>query len=467
MYKYYMGKARTNVSASWMIGRIFMGIDEFAHTGNIDEYKEMDKGLLDFDVDRFSKELHDWLSKMDITSCTVNIHRLPNENKPFVIIEVADDEARKVSAWLKYLADIHDMFMHDAISHKSYASRDLFDDDIVTMRARGRSIGTLIRERFKNIAFFDEFDYDYSVRWEHYHYYVLVLRPDDSVSIEDQIAAFRDTLRGSLMDGEKLRCKGKCFTVEPKEWPRWEIVYSLEFDCGDRCVRGYISGRRCVVERLDRPTFLKVKEIVDGHDDCEDIYERLTINEMVDRYPDPIDRFHRSLEISNMLAASSCCVTYARHTRISSGVSFYVVWPGARSSYKYNKFEAASVLTIEEDDALAVLAVMAEVYPYIWERFYTTNYIPIGMWEDIRQRLCEVKKILRTDPLSAELGIYAQKFSFPTRYYDGESPDQGSDEAEIKKRAEAIIELYGIFLKWLDVQMKITDVDGMINVEGP
>lgn len=469
VYKYYMGKAKTNYSDAPMIRYLFRGIDEFAYTGSTEELKQTDKYLLDFDVDQFSNELNDWLTKMEISSCMVNIHRSPKENKPFLIIDVADDEARKVSAWLKYLADIHDMFVLDPISDKRYASRDLFDDDIITMRARGEAIGSQVRERFPNIAFFDEFDHDYTVRWEHYHYYVLVLRPDASASLEDMIASFNDLLRESLLDGEELKCDGKCFTVKPKEWPRWEIVYSLEFDCDDKCVRGYVSEDNCVVEKLDRPSFLKVKEIVHGHEDGYDIYDRLSLDEMMKRYPDPIDRFHRSLDISNKLDASGCSVAYARHDRISSGVVFHLVSYDFRTgSSVMEKSDSASILSIDHYSADPIVEVISEFYPYIWDtRYYRANHLPIQMWPKIKDRMLEIKEILQRDPFSPELAEHADKFHFPKEYYSGESKNKEYDESRIKYWAEYTVKLIDIFVKWLDAQMEVADWPDMINVEGP
>lgn len=457
-----MGRAQTNSSDSWTIDHLFRCFGEFVQAGRIEKNNDMESYLVEFDVDGFTKELNDQLAKFSVTSCKMNMHHSPNVRRPFAVIEVADGDAHRTSSCLRYIADIYEMFVLDPTSGKSYAPDDPFDDHIIELRSRSEAINGAIRAKLPNIRYFDMLDYDHKVRSKHSHSYVLVLSRDSNASPKDSVALFVDILRDSLAAGEVLKFDGKCFTVEvDKLLPEWQIVYSLEFDTDGQCVRGYISDDGPVAEMICRPPFLSLKETVNKHDDGYEIYDRLTIDEMIARYPDPIDRLNRSLEISNEIARSNCYLTYSRRHLMSSGVVFHRVSWQYRTSSSMIKHDSSSILSIDVLSAGPILSIIDECYPYMYSiRSSYPNLIPIQAWKGIEERMREIISILNDDPSSEELSRYVE-------YHVGRSSDRSDDAASIKEDAEHLIKLLDIFLKWLEAQQEIAKTSDMINVEGP
>lgn len=119
---------------------------------------------------------------------------------------------------------------------------------------------------------------------------VITLRKEWSLPIESRIETFYYTLSVALIEGERLICENRCFTVEG---PEYAITYCLEAYKKHASMMGYYEdGQPCIGLMYRMGTWETIKWMRTlSEQDRERIWTEMCRKVMLDKYKNPGDRF--------------------------------------------------------------------------------------------------------------------------------------------------------------------------------
>lgn len=162
--------------------------------------------------------------------------------------------------------------------------------------------------------------------------------------------------------------------------------------------------RTVLICRMDCYTALKKLRAMT---DCEkeDTLSRMKLHEMVRNYPNPADRLAQSVKITDTLKKEWFNARYSGISSIYGGDIVFHRTKEHRRALSDNN-DGISQLTLSEESAAPILAIIHDVYPYIYERYYDANPLPIEMWEQVAQRMKEVSDMLIFDSANPQLLCY-------------------------------------------------------------
>jgi len=197
----------------------------------------------------------------------------------------------------------------------------------------------------------------------------------------------------------------------------------------------------------------------------DDINDRMRFREMEQKYPNPADRFVKSVNISKQLQKEVFSIDYSSVYFSGSYILFHIV----ENKYSNDK-ENISALKIETESASYILPFIEDIYPYIYKRYYSENHIPTEMWGEILVRLKSAKKMILTDTYNPELLPYIERFNLFVLSTDNkedlkirENPMQF-----LHKHRHKVAHLFDIFIKWSEAQLWCYGYEErMFNIEGP
>ena len=278
----------------------------------------------------------------------------------------------------------------------------------------------------------------------------------------------------ALAEDEELICEKGFFIVSGKGY---SIEYCLEAYGKHANMLGYYADGQVYIRPLNR---MGCCEAIKWASECsneekDDINARMNFREMKRGYPNPADRFVKSINITKWQRKELFDVRYSGMGCYGSKMRFHIVC----DPYEMNE-DSISVLKIEEESATFILPFIEDVYPYIYERYYLTeNHLPSEMWEKIVDRIRDAKKIIVQDTFNPLLKPYIEKFNL--FILSKERTDdfwESGDGFRIKNEPERFLyehrydvaHLYDIFIAWSEAQLAYYCEYGdarMFNIQGP
>lgn len=392
--------------------------------------------------------------------CRIVLFHSPERQKEILKVVTSYDMARKVLPVVYSIAQKNGLVMFDQTNEKSFYYTDLYNSPLIKMRSRAQKLNQGIRDTQKPLKRIRLLEEEFSGRFKSVSY-VVTISKDFSASFLDRTDRFYNFLKSAVEERETITCEDRCFKISNEEYT---ITYCLEGYKKSANKIGFVTDgipQEELINRMGCETAFKHYELFDELE-REDTLVRMGLVEMQEDYPNPADRFVRSVNITKELRKETFDIRYGSFGYYGSEMLFYLVEP----SYPFNEL-GRSVLKIEEESARYILPIINDFYPYIGARHYTSNYIPYQMWQDIIKRINEIKELIINDTYNDKLAPYIDKFNLFVLSKNSEDNDLiHNDEMRfVYEHRYKIAHLYDIFLQWLDRQL--FDEDCIINVQGP
>ena len=299
----------------------------------------------------------------------------------------------------------------------------------------------------------------------------ILLNTYDKTKLEEQLKEFVDCLKSQLDDkNDDFFCDEKCFEIKTRGL---NLVYCIEVRENGIWYIAYYKNNKPVIEKLERDSLYEVHNILNTYkgERKEEIYSRMYLVDMVANYKNPIERLLYSMKISEELSGLCFKVRYGGFGYYGSEFCFF----------KYDHDQrpyilSPSTLFIEEESISYLLPIIEDIYPYIYERYYDDNYIPIQMMRDIVNHVKEVKHWLLDETQYERITKYSERFDLYTIYFGcGESE---KDECIINRFKDnplkyiyqhrfEIARFYDIFISWAEEQFKRYGEEAVFMIQGP
>ena len=299
-------------------------------------------------------------------------------------------------------------------------------------------------------------------------YAVTLKKAVEKKAFSERVESFYNCLKNNLRKDEELLCKDRTFIISAKNY---SLSFTLEGYKKHANMVGYYEDGRARQDILRRMSVEVASKWLNGCStvQIEDIKERMNFREMVEKFPNPADRFVNSVRITKWLMKQIFSVRYSHLGYYGSEILFHVI-----PDPYFKDAESISVLKIGEESATYILPFINDIYPYFYKRYYLTeNHLPVQMWREITDRIKEAQRMIVHDTYSPELAKYIDCFDLFVL--------DKNDDPRIRKWSEnyspvdfvydhryEIAYLYEIFIQWSETQMDCyMDRKQMFNIEGP
>ena len=398
--------------------------------------------------------------------CKVFVRYSPKEvkQKEYIYIVTSFDRIKEVLPRVHAIAMENLLVLYDLEANKVYHD-NLFDNAFITLKSREDKLKSKIRKQINNIWSFRKI-YDYQDAQSKVPCYVITLKKTPGVPFLDRVMTFYTCLNESLDANEKLLCIGRTFCVEGEGY---SISFILEGYKKHANVVGFIEDGQAKQELIRRMSIEEIFRWLKGCDEREidDIHMRMSFSEMEKEFPNLADRLAASIRITKWQRKQIFDIRYSGHGYYGSEILFHLVTDGFDEADKF------SVLKIEEESATFILPIINDIYPYIYERYYLTeNHIPVEMWEEIIERIKEVRDQVIKGIFNTKLREYIKMFNL---FVLGDrndprlwSKDEEENIAFVYEHRFEIAHLYDIFIQWSDAQFHHHYCDErMFNIQGP
>ena len=436
MYRLYLYKTTGISSAAPCILTTNMALaGEFSvwKSNNIESY------MGEFDTVKIRTEIENSIDEKYKNRYKVIIEETPYKKIKYICILAQKDAVTGVIGKTVTVASENGLVLYDAIKKRYFHYSDICDIDYLAIRRRIETLNKLITTQMKPI---------YKIRKLSAFYgeahkiadYVIILRKRRDKSLEEQVLDFYNLLSGAVTEGEKLLTDNRCFTVKSKYY---QISYTLEAYSKHTDRIAYIKDNRPCVELMYRMGCNEAFKWAEKNMDCEYGY-CMYKNEMMNAFKNPADRFVKGINIKKQIQREKFCMDYCGS--FGGAIDFR-----AYTTYKRCSVEDKSTLAIDGCDVMPLLDIIEKFYPYIYERFYETSYLPEEMMEDIITKMKEVRDLIINDTYNEELKTYIKDikcFSYLDHNYSG---DENWIEFLHKHRYEAV-RIYDVFIDWVKVQ---------------
>lgn len=387
------------------------------------------------------------------------------EQTPFLYIVTSYAAVRDVLPCLHKFAAERELAIYDAETDVCFY-RDLLDRAFLAAKTRGQQIKLRILGEAQPVWKFEQIMSSMDDQ-QKVGAFAVTLKKVPDLSFLERTRQFHDILKNSLIEGETLQYADRCFTVSGQDY---QLQYCLEGYKKHPCMIGFYENdqpRTDLIRRMGCTEAIKVVQQRFSVTGRSDIEKRMDFYEMKSRYPNPADRYVRSLNISKRLAKETFEVRYSSFGYYSSEILFHIL-----PDPVYQNQRHISVLKIEEDSATFILPFVADIYPYFGKRYYLTeNHLPVEMWKEIVERLSEAKEMILHDAFSPALRPYIEEFDL---YVLADRTDENAYRLIREAPAEfayqhryRIAHLYDIFIEWANLQTRFCGPKGMFNLQGP
>lgn len=427
-------------------------------------------GLMrDFDAVVFKLELEEKVGE----KARIELRFLGKQMQaPFLYIATTYESVQEVLPYVHAMTAEKGLVLYDAEKRRSFY-KELIDNTFITHKVREQAFKQAILNRVKPLWDLKKIG-EYESRIDRRSEFVVTIRKEKDLKFEARVESFYKLLQENLLENEKLICENHCFTISGE---RYYIIFCFEgYKKKSNRIGWYgeNKGKTKLIERMGASEAYKWVEENCTDTEKDDISKRMNFREMVESYPNPADRYVESVNITKRLRKETFDIRYSGMGYYGSEILFHVV----PDSF-YMDDDIISVLKIEEESATFIMPFIADVYPYIYGRYYLTeNYIPLEMVEDIVRKIAAAKEMILFDTFNPELTCYINKFNlFVLANNEENNFWETGDGFKIKKnkvqflyehRYEAA-RVYDMFLDWAGVQLKMYNysADGrMFNIQG-
>ena len=388
-----------------------------------------------------------------------------DDNEGSFLIITSTDMIEDVMPFIGAVAIKYGFSIYDRERDEYFRIYDCFDPITPTMIERAKEINAIIRNC-------DQFIYRKKVKLlekdchTHTMSFVISLIKEKGASFIERMRKYQSAIQAELTEDEILEFEDGCFIVKNDNY------------CIKYCFEGYKKQAdvMCNYEKGDftlvvphRMSCIQALKKADTLDDVsrKDIWSRMSFREMKSAYPNPADRFVKSVNITKELKQLPFSIRYSVSKHYGAEIIFYVEddWCDPHS---------LSTLKIEESCASFILPMISKYYPYIGCRYdLERNPLPWQMWEDIIEEIEKVRNMILEDTYNRYLYKYIKQFNLFVLVND----DVESIESEYERIREKPIDIlyehrfevarmYNIFIDWLTTQAEYDDCC-LINVMGP
>lgn len=377
-----------------------------------------------------------------------------NNDKPYISISTSYEQIENVLPEIYIIAIKEKLALYDNQTNRTLYN-DAIDYSHIKIRLQCKNINQSLMKRVKSIYRIRKIE-DYKTDREEIVSYVVTLKKESNISLKNRINYFYDCLQTCINKGEDFVCENESYVIKGTGY---KITYCLES-------YGKHSDKICFGKNQSklhkRMGIEYAMRTLKNYDETElsDINARMRFREMVQKYPNPADRFIASINITKWQRKEKICIRYSEMGYYGSEIVFHIV-----PDEFYNDAAEISVLKIDEDDASIFLRIINDFYPYFYEyRYYLIeNHLPCEMWSDIIDRMKEIRNLVINDSYNPILKKYIEKYDLNM------FPDENlSYEEKLYKYRYDVAHLYDIFIKWSESQLNYyLSQDRMFNIQGP
>ncbi len=389
------------------------------------------------------------------------------KQKAFVYIATSYTMAAQVLPHLCSIAMGNDLVLYDAQTNRSFRA-DCVDHYHIAFCTRRQIVHNAIVKAMRPIWSIRKLEENLT-KHEKCASYVVTLRKTPQFTFEERNAKFYACLHEILEDDETLICEDQCYCIWGKGYM---LKYVLEGYKKHPNQIGYAVGDHLWVSLLNR---MGAEEALRWTKECtakekKEIYARMHLYEMQQKYPNPAQRFAESVKITKWQRKQVLRMRYSNVGPYGDEITFYAV-----PNHYIHQDESVSALNIEEEAASFLLSIVKDIYPDIYDRYYlTVNHMPSQMWVRMIERVKEISKLIRHDLFSEFLKPYIKHFDFSV-FLDQNDPNYWesrlkTDEMQLfYENRYKICELYDVFIRWSEAQIECYGhiQDLMLNIQGP
>ena len=236
---------------------------------------------------------------------------------------------------------------------------------------------------------------------------------------------------------------------------------------------GYVLWRQAQTELLHRMGCEEVFRILSKsrRDIREEFFNRMSILELTEKYPNPADRFVSIFTTERQQAKQKlqieCGTKYSPCERFGNGFEFHLLLTGSIQNH-----EELSWLRMDHYAASFILPFIAEFFPPMDDRYYEESHIAIQTWEKITERVREARDMILLDTANPAVSCHYDRFilSALSKDWETDSPYKADSKEEyVFRHRYEIARFYDYFIEWSESQIgwRITWPGAMIVVQGP
>lgn len=422
--------------------------------------------MLKYDAEKVKNDIEMRLGDTVKDSCKIYVISSPKKKIKYICLVASYEKAKSVVSAVLGVAVENELVMYDAVKGKTFHYNDMLDTHLVSMRQRIGVINKAIQKSVKPLFRIRKLGC-YDGKINKFADYVVTLQKSKGVSLEKRVKDFYRLLKSLLLKNEKLITENRCFTIAGDYY---KISYTIESYKKKADKIGYITNNKPCVELMHRMSCETAFEW--AKDNKEKRYDNygycMYKSEMVEKFPNPADRFVEGINIRKQIKKDIFSYTYCAY--YGGGVSFSVVLQD-----DIYEEEEISYIVIDEYEVSPLLIVIKEFYPYLNKRFYRNdNHLPAEMMMDIVEKMKTIRDLIVNDTFSEKLRPYIDKncFYFLARGCDEYNRKLFNDnwmEFLHSHRYEAA-RIYDVFIEWAQSQLRMYYLIGdglMFNVSGP
>ncbi len=271
-------------------------------------------------------------------------------------------------------------------------------------------------------------------------------------SLEERVQNFWNLLEKEILPDESLVCRDKCFSVVGE---KYQISFVYEGYRYNSDSVGYIENGKPKIELTHRMGIMMARNCTNNlkcKNNQKFMNDMMRIEELVNMYPNPADRYVAIYKIRKKLQKYDSYVSYDCYPCYGGDVRLHKVYENG-----FYGDVCCSYLKVDENFACIFTPCILEFYPYFSERYFlTTNFLPDVMCLNIIEESKKIKKMLATNPYSDESQMYLKNNGCMWML----------DNMKDFWRA---IGIFDIFIKWMEAQFSddYDDREFSIDITGP
>ena len=426
LYRLFIYKSSATTVKAPAIGICNLAVS--TNSDNVWKLEEAANYMSDFRANDIAQKLQDQLGD----KCRIYYRKSPLAygNVEYLCVATSYAHASTVLPYVHCVTAANDLVLYDSETKRTFF-RELVNNTFITVKSRIADFTHAILSEMKPVwtirkicEYTTDRDYDYA--------YVVTLRKLKDISFKDRCRDFYNRLNEHLSQDETLDTSNECFTIHGK-W--YSISFCLEGYKKHPNQMGYYQNgfpRTKLIKRMGCEEAFRWMKQTKVNQNA--IMKRMNFRELEQAYPNPADRFIKSVNISKWESKKELGVRYCGIGFYGSEILFHIV-PDEYYDEQYCESRCISVLAIQEYAAGPILSIIEEYYPYFSQRYYMEeNHLPIEMWRQI----VEESKAKHLEYIGNNQFSYAK--------------------------------LLEIFIRWSEAQLDIYELTGegrMINVQGP
>lgn len=300
--------------------------------------------------------------------------------------------------------------------------------------------------------------------------YVIVLARRKQISLpplEERVRAVCDILRSLLEPGEELCCRDGMFVVEARDY---EISFTVEAYNKNPCLIGCMENGVPVVRGMGRMNTMcamrQARNMTAYRVLDSALWRRMGCYDMVERYPNPADRFAASVRLERKLRRINlelaCDVPDWNY-----GVVFQLRAIHSLES-DGNDVEAESCLYLGEEGFSFLLPFILRHAPDSFDYYSTVNPLSFKVWKKISADMRHMARLILHDTFCEEVTRLIPNFFLSILQENEDCPDPLEKEnppAFLHRHRHRLYAFYQLVCDWIESRGEY-GYNPLINISG-